>query len=959
MQKVRGHDEDIHGISWSPSKFHDTLLNSSSKNSMVNAESDLSWRVNDVSNNSYEEDSLIAISSREKTISIWSSKSGRQLASLRLPGSGSGRNKGSSDKTTFNTCFWLKHNVLVSSGVYGELLEWNLDRLIKRSADGILRSSDGNSPEVQVLHREHNRTLYSISSTGYSIQTAGQDRSIVSYSSLYKKLDFNLPTFASWVYALAPNSVDPTIIAAGAGDGQIRIWKKSSKTALYDVNVIWQKLNSAKVTSLAWHPDKDNIIAFGTDEGRVGIVDAFSSRAIPTFCEFKHRSTVYNLCWGPRMGDNQNDDVGSNCEVLSTDKKSLYSCGDGQVMMHGAHKQEKTVDIETIIAKTNDFSRKPPSRSDLVFQPNHFKYLILGSDDGSIEIFSTPKLKILCVLKSFNKLIQSLAWHPTYIGSSVIPSSLQNFLATSSNEHDVHVWDLSKYLKESTDPNISSNDVEHKNHEGTDILLDSSVQTPIVTSPDVTLPGHHQRVIYLTWSPHEEGKLLSVSYDCTAQVWNVKSKEPISNFSGHTGRLFCGLWSPTDPNIVFTGGEDSTVYGWNMLRQKDKLPVKKNVRKNTSRKEKESKEQNIIKPDIFTNLSSRQIENESTQSIKEEGITAKEIEPVETLDNRVQDKNIGVRRHQKRKTYFPLSFQHENTSKPYAYDDCQKLYNYLHCNSNEDIDSAVEDRIREPHLGFYTDKVILDNLLAVETNHLKEQGDTDIASHLSLWSGDLITTIKDACNSGKLSDWLVSASAGISYALWKKACVSYAIQLAKQDEIVKGASYYLMIHEVLEAVNLLKKNHFYRPAIAIAKSRLPDNSPLLKEIYQLWANQATSDGSYELAAKCWIAAGNSLQASNLLAKRSDPSSLRVASYLAAKADDHEKSRILAAQCATLCIQTKDWKCMRKLVGEANQMEINKMWEDTAQCRLLETEIYDKESDSKEHGNTTTESESND
>ena len=262
---------------------------------MVNAESDLSWRVNDVSNNSYEEDSLIAISSREKTISIWSSKTGRQLASLRLPGSGLGRNKSSSDKTTFNTCFWLKHNVLLSSGIHGELLEWNLDRLIKRTADGILRSSDGNSPEVQVLHREHNRTLYSISSTGYSIQTAGQDRSIVSYSSLYKKLDFNLPTFASWVYSLAPNAVDPTIIAAGAGDGQIRIWKKSSKTALYDVNVIWQKLNSAKVTSLAWHPDKDNIIAFGTDEGRVGIVDAFSSRAIPTFCEFKHRSTVYNL----------------------------------------------------------------------------------------------------------------------------------------------------------------------------------------------------------------------------------------------------------------------------------------------------------------------------------------------------------------------------------------------------------------------------------------------------------------------------------------------------------------------------------------------------------------------------------------------------------------------------------------------------------------------------------------
>ena len=100
-------------------------------------------------------------------------------------------------------------------------------------------------------------------------------------------LNFNLPTFASWVYALASNNIDPTIIALGAGDGQIRIWRMSSTSAMFDVNIIWQKLNSAKVTALSWHPDKENLLAFGTDEGRVGIVDAFSSRIVPSFCNFK------------------------------------------------------------------------------------------------------------------------------------------------------------------------------------------------------------------------------------------------------------------------------------------------------------------------------------------------------------------------------------------------------------------------------------------------------------------------------------------------------------------------------------------------------------------------------------------------------------------------------------------------------------------------------------------------
>ena len=46
----------------------------------------------------------------------------------------------------------------------------------------------------------------------------------------------------------------------------------------------------------------------------------------------------------------------------------------------------------------------------------------------------------------------------------------------------------------------------------------SSSSSLLVTSPLVTLSGHLLRVISLAWSPHEEGKLASVSYDGTAQV---------------------------------------------------------------------------------------------------------------------------------------------------------------------------------------------------------------------------------------------------------------------------------------------------------------------------------------------------------------------------------------------------------------------------------------------------------
>ena len=163
----------------------------------------------------------------------------------------------------------------------------NLDKVTKKTNDGIFRS-DGYH-DVQVVHREHARTLYSIHSTGASIQSSGQDRGIMSFHWDSHTMDWVLPAFASWVYACVPNSLDPSVVAVGAGDAQIRVWKIGSSKSLFDVNTIWQKLNSAKITALAWHPEKDNLLAFGTDEGRVGTLDAFSPRSQPTFADFKHR----------------------------------------------------------------------------------------------------------------------------------------------------------------------------------------------------------------------------------------------------------------------------------------------------------------------------------------------------------------------------------------------------------------------------------------------------------------------------------------------------------------------------------------------------------------------------------------------------------------------------------------------------------------------------------------------
>ena len=79
----------------------------------------------------------------------------------------------------------------------------------------------------------------------------------------------------------------------------------------------------------------------------------------------------------------------------------------------------------------------------------------------------------------------------------------------------------------------------------------------------------------------------------------------------------------------------------------------------------------------------------------------------------------------------------------------------------------------------------------------------------------------------------------------------------------------------------------------------------------------------ELAAKNWIAASELSQAASILAKRSDPSSLRVSSFLALKAGEVDKCRNMALHCIQVCVNTRNQECIDRLVEEIDLPEVAK------------------------------------
>ena len=174
-----------------------------------------------------------------------------------------------------------------------------------------------------------------------------------------------------------------------------------------------------KVTSLSWHPSTEGRLAFGTDEGRVGIFDTLTTKP-PLLSRTYHKGTVYNLTWGPLPGK----------EGLA-----LFSCGGSIIFIH---------DPAAFDADAKNFNnlisgkpvKKFPSRTELQWNSD-ISLLAVGNEDGSVEIYSGQDFSLLSVIIAHKKLIQCLKWHPRFTFQSAEPSNLQSWLAVASNETSV------------------------------------------------------------------------------------------------------------------------------------------------------------------------------------------------------------------------------------------------------------------------------------------------------------------------------------------------------------------------------------------------------------------------------------------------------------------------------------------------------------------------------------------
>jgi len=101
------------------------------------------------------------------------------------------------------------------------------------------------------------------------------------------------------------------------------------------------------------------------------------------------------------------------------------------------------------------------------------------------------------------------------------------------------------------------------------VLTVSSDQTARLWQLDdlahpLVLKGHTARVTHGSFDPQNSSRLLTVSYDTTARLWDVNNLENPIVINGHKGPINYGSFDPKNSNRILTASSDNTAIVWDI-----------------------------------------------------------------------------------------------------------------------------------------------------------------------------------------------------------------------------------------------------------------------------------------------------------------------------------------------------------------------------------------------------------
>lgn len=343
---------------------------------------------------------VLASGSRENAVWLWNVNEQKPLHKIKWHPKAK-----STLPSIFTNVLWLNQETLLITDNNGDIIEYKI-RFEGKAVKDEKKNTRFNARGIISFCKFYDSSALWLSSI---------HRNISCLNLAKNEKTVSLDTLQIRIHCIVENPIDSHIIAVCGNDKRLCLWNTSE--ANHHTITLKPFMNKVQtgILAISWHPEKDNLIAFSTREGRIAILDTTRFTNVPIILKSFTTHEIYALTWA-KLG---------NAIIL-------LACSGGKLVYYS----QKDYELHHL----NQFTQ-------ICSISTSNERMILGTNTGDLLICQLSEdFKVLTQRSICKKYIGMMSWHG------------QNMIAIASETGGTLIRDVDKFIET---PELSSEIVSH------------------------------------------------------------------------------------------------------------------------------------------------------------------------------------------------------------------------------------------------------------------------------------------------------------------------------------------------------------------------------------------------------------------------------------------------------------------------------------------------------------------